>query len=276
MMTVPVAVSDTSILVSANGAVQTVVYEMRMHQRQRAGPRPDSRPPPPVAMILPMPGKLAEWVDTSAYPGFFKDMAKAFQPPRRSAARSRELTKSKLKVEKVGSYNATWVPALADFPRVSPLFQLAPNLNLAKYGYDQPGWSFAVFAFDTESNGPVHPIAFRFERMHDDVFVPTLHVHDGSSAEELAHYDHDIYVQCPGDCADEIGPCAKPDYSVRFERIELPESLKGTASNWYDFNQTCVRFRVKGEFPNADTWFAHPAFALRTVQAAAATATAAA
>jgi len=254
MMTAPAEVSDTSIYVSTDGAQQTVLYQMKMKAEKK------------IAMILPIPGVLTSWVDTSKYPKFFEDLSSSFVPASRGGGGPIMLGSRALPVHKVGSYVATYVPTLDDFARVSPEFRLAPKLNLAKYGYDAPGWSFAVFAFDPECGGPEHAIGYRFQRGADfpdadALFVPTLHVHDGERADDVAHYDHHIYCSHVGEYG-ELDHYTKPDYDVVPESFQASRLRSNAAAEWFNPYKCCVRFTVKGNRPNSDTWLTHPSFKL--------------
>src|SRR5262245_2201642 len=111
-------VSSTRIFTRVAGERQFLVYEMRL----------DS--PVDVAMVLPIPvaasaDKALRFISLVDYPGFFHDLTRCF--PTRShsgpllgfAAAGRPV----LKVERVGSFEASFVPTIGDFDRMDERFR---------------------------------------------------------------------------------------------------------------------------------------------------------
>ena len=198
----PATVSGTRIFGRVEGDEQYVVYQMAF------GATDD------VAMVLPLPvapgsGEAAvRFVDLSTFPKFFDALEMMF--PRPAAFQFLELSASRqtLEVQRVGDYEASYVPSIADFARLDRRFRLASEVWDALPTYADFG--FAVFQLRQERGllqriglkkvepaGPrdVHPMAFAFRtRTPDRVFFPTVHVHDGV-VHATATFDHELYCQ---------------------------------------------------------------------------------
>lgn len=104
-----------------DGMNQCFVDEMKLDAREE------------LAMILPIPvvqpakEDAVKFADLSGYPGFFKDLEKAFPAPQPFAAANGSLSLRSapvLKVQRVGSFNASFVPTIADFSRLDAQFRL--------------------------------------------------------------------------------------------------------------------------------------------------------
>jgi len=172
------------------GGRQAVAYQMKLGA------------PEDLAMILPLPvareaaEKPLEFVNLEKYPKFFDDLAKGFPVPR---TRSKSLgpptdSLQKIEVEKVGSFDASFVPTAKDFARVDERFRLPDGIweKLGNYA----DASFAVFKL-REGEKKIHPMAFRFHvRDPRQLFFPTVHVHDGK-VHETEDFDHTLYCQVP-------------------------------------------------------------------------------
>ena len=170
---------------------QALAYQMRLDA------------PEDVAMILPLPvikgsdEKSVEFVDLSGYADFFNDLRSgfpiAFSAYRTLNAPTREATDT-LKVQTVGSFEASFVPTLADFSRLDERFKLPDGTWEKLPAYREYG--FAVFQLK-KGNQKIHPMAFRFPSLlaaEAQLYFPTVHIHDGKihSKEE---FDHDLYAQ---------------------------------------------------------------------------------
>lgn len=184
-------VSDTSIFARrAPTGGQYLVYSMHYEARRR------------LAMILPLPTPRSapedavRFIDLSRYPHFFSDMAAGF-PEQLPVALEGGIEgavarKPRLKVQEVGSFEASFVPELADFSRLDPRFRLPSGIwgQLPRYS----GYGFAVFKLQAGEQR-VHPMAFYFQsRASRRLFIPTVHVHHGR-VEPRAHFSHTIYCQ---------------------------------------------------------------------------------
>jgi hypothetical protein len=151
------------------------------------------------AMILPLPvaagaGEDAvEFFDLSDYEDFFEDLEKCFpEAPVQALGLQSFGASSHLKVHSVGSFDASYVPSMADFARLDPCFRLSDDVWQALPDYT--GFGFAVFKL-RKGEQRVHPMAFSFPiREPGRVFYPTVHVHDGA-AHEFCAFDHALYYQ---------------------------------------------------------------------------------
>jgi hypothetical protein len=241
-------VSRTEIFARTTGPYGFLVYAMSL--------KVDTE----VAMILPVPvdpgsphpEKALAFLDFSHYEAFFKDLNSGFPVPPPPAPIPRPFSKfaaaaaapPPLPVEKVGSFEASFVPTMADFTRLDPRFQLAPGVWEKLPGYHDHG--FAVFRLPPGATR-IHPMAFRFRTRHPDrVFFPTVHVHDGE-VHETAAFDHRLYYQLP------IDRPARPGE----ERSARPASDFVADAH----TKSCIRMKdpvyrqtIHGDRPNRDTF----------------------
>lgn len=196
-------VSATNIFARRDGVRQLLVYSMEFAATEE------------LAMVLPLPVPpgseegAVEFIDLSAYPEFFGDLRAAF-PMVVSAASFGPQTRGGndvpglLEVVGVGRFEASFVPSMGDFSRLDPRFQLPAEViqKLSMYS----DWGFAVFKLKPKKKTlglfkpdpeRIHPMAFSFpHRSADEIFFPTLHVHDGH-LEATARFDHLLVVQPP-------------------------------------------------------------------------------
>lgn len=173
-----------------DGVDQCLVYEMKLHADQD------------LAMILPIPVKqpaaddAVSFIDLSGYKDFFTDLDKAF-PKLVALSLSRSASKSvprseKLVVQRVGAFDASFVPNVAGFSRLDDRFRLDDSVWKSLPQYKDYG--FAVFKL-RKGNQQVHPMAFRFPTsMPGRIFFPTVHIHDGK-VHEKEEFDHSLYAQ---------------------------------------------------------------------------------
>jgi len=117
-------------------------------------------------------------------------------------------------IDCLGAFDASFVPSADDFDRLDPRFRLPSGVRDALPQYADYG--FAVFKL-RDTAGAVkgaHPMAFEFEtRMPQALFLPTVHVHDGS-LHAAARFDHIAYLQ---------GPCVLGEARYFSEAGELDE-----------------------------------------------------
>lgn len=154
-----------------------------------------------LAMILPLPvpkdtkEDAVKFLNLEKYPAFFDDMRKGWpEPVTRGGARPGGLgapKEDKLKVVEVGSFVASFVPALKDFARLDEKFRLPDGTwdKLPQY----KGYGFAVFQLK-KGEKTVHPMAFDFPTALKKIYFPTVHIHDGKVTEK-ARFDHTLYAQ---------------------------------------------------------------------------------
>lgn len=240
-------VSGTSIYARREGSRQIVVYSMNL------------RSPGEAAMILPLPVRPGlpeedahQFVALDGAPTLFDDLLQLFAqtqflgqskgggPLRRQAPRPR------LAVKTVGSFDASFVPSIADFDRLDPRFRLPSTVWSELPGYGDYG--FAVFKL-RPGNALVHPMALWFEtRSADQLFFPTVHVHDGSVHAEAA-FDHRLYWETPGP----VGQLADGVAPEPSRGLQVPPWLKARANGV--FGDGYVQLRVlRGTHPNRDQW----------------------
>jgi hypothetical protein len=236
-------VSGTSIFARFGGDRQLLAYQMRLSS------------PEDVAMILPLPTapghgeEAVELIDLSRAPGLFEELSKCFSLYAsftfggQFAARSRTLA-----VHRVGAYEASFVPSVADFARLDPRFRLPDAVLGGMAAYRDYG--FAVFKL-RKGEGEVHPLALRFTpRTTDKLFYPTVHVHDGDLP-DLAEFDHTLYLQSadfePADW--EKAPLAVGTV-LKLGDAPAESPTRGLVdSGWPLF-----RRRIQGTQRNRDTW----------------------
>jgi hypothetical protein len=158
--------------------------------------------PEDLAMILPVPvapasgEKAVEFISLQFYRNFFDHLKAGFPEPKSRAYKdSFGLAlgaKAPLEVQRVGSFDASFVPTVADFRRLDRRFRLPSGAweKLPQYG----DWGFVVFKLRRGASH-VHPMAFSFPtRLLDRLFFPTVHIHDGE-VHAVADFDHMLYAQ---------------------------------------------------------------------------------
>ena len=94
------------------------------------------------------------------------------------------------------SYEASFVPTVADFARLDERFRLPAGTweKLPQY----KNYGFAVFKL-RKGNAAVHPMAFSFPRANAaQLYFPTVHIHDGQ-VHDMEEFDHVLYCQRPPD-----------------------------------------------------------------------------
>ena len=157
-----------------------------------------------IAMVLPIPvvpgsgEKAVQFIALDAYPTIFNDMAKGFPVTSARAwkmAAPTAIPAPKLEVQRVGAYDASFVPTVADFSRLDERFRLPDGTWEKLPGYT--GFGFAVFKLRKGTHS-VHPMAFSFPSATPErLFFPTLHIHDGE-VHKKAEFDHTLYCQGAG------------------------------------------------------------------------------
>lgn len=189
------SVTDTNIFARlTDKGSQMLAYQMEFSSEK------------PNAMILPIPvatpakESSVRFISLEGYDDFFKDLSNGF--PNITPSRGRSLgaglltdaIDSKLKVNEVGDFIASFVPSVDDFSRLDKQFVI-PKESWAKIpAYSDYG--FAVFQLK-KLRGSTHPMAFEFKtRFEDKVFFPTVHIHDGE-VHKREMFDHALYMQEP-------------------------------------------------------------------------------
>lgn len=250
-----ISVSNTQIFARLSGTgTQFLAYQMNYQSREQ------------TAMILPLPVKQPATVDTlnfidlKEYDTFFDELANGFpfhSPPSIGCSAPHDLTSDTfLEVVAVGNYIASFVPTIADFDRLDPQFTLPKETWESIPGYKNFG--FAVFQLAAGSLKP-HPMAFEFKSARDELFFPTVHIHDGT-VHDSEDFDHILYMQHAG-----------LDSKVHgYENSHVYDKSTGLIRSKYAANRFCkidksaglingdllVHRRImKGRLPNTDTIF---------------------
>jgi len=188
-----ISVNNTQIFARPSGSgTQFLAYQMHYESRDKN------------AMILPLPVRqpaneeTLNFIGLKDYDAFFDDLAHGFpfhSPPSIGcSAHFDPASRKNLEVFEVGNYIASFVPTITDFDRLDSEFTL-PNETWASIpGYKNFG--FAVFQLAAGSLKP-HPMAFEFQSASDDLFFPTVHIHDGE-VHDSEDFDHVLFMQHAG------------------------------------------------------------------------------
>lgn len=236
------SVSDTSIFVrDAEKGRQHLVYSMHYQAGED------------LAMVLPLPvpkgtaEEAVKFIDLSRYPDFFADLKSGFPAP---APASKSLMDSlntrmsapALKVVRVGSFVASFVPKVSDFERLDPRFRLPSELWNQVPAYKRFG--FAVFKLRKDAHS-VHPMALSFPREDPaKLFFPTVHVHDGQ-VHKTARFDHDLYCQVGTHYGRPASFVESPQPASSFMHVNATHGI-------IDGHAHCYFERLTGEHPNQD------------------------
>jgi hypothetical protein len=232
------SVSNTRIFARGDDAHQLLVYNMNLQASE------------PLAMILPLPiaagaGEAdVKFIDLHDYAGFFDDLEKGFYVPAHEIptnARSAAAVDVMIPVHSVGSFDASFVPTLADFSRLDARFRLPPHTWDKIPAYKTYG--FAVFKLKPDAH-EFHPMAFRFKRAdRTRLFFPTVHIHD-EKVHGSAMFDHALYYQ---------GPSAQPSWQASHAPADAFMSVPLTKGIIVG-NQHAFKKRLWGSLQNRDTW----------------------
>ena len=206
-----------------------------------------------LAMILPLPvvpgsaENAVKFINLKGYDTFFSDLDNAFpQPESFALAAGAPRTKgqsNKLEVQSVGSFEASFVPTIADFRRLDERFRIAPEIWGKIPGYADYG--FAVFKLK-KGDHKVHPMALSFPSRHPEkLFFPTVHIHDGE-VHTKEHFDHELYCQVARPGLFEMMKWEEsPGLAKAACKVEKSEGLMSGDGHIY-------RRRMVGDFANKD------------------------
>lgn len=208
-----------------------------------------------LAMILPLPvvagsgEESLKFINLEGYEAFFADLDNAFpRPEAESLGRSNPApaaggVQPKLVVQSVGSFEASFVPSVADFRRLDERFRIEPEIWDKIPGYADYG--FAVFKLK-KGDHKVHPMALSFPSRHPgNLFFPTVHIHDGE-VHDKEHFDHELYCQV-----------SQPGLFEMMRWEESPGLAKGTSKveksgGLISGDGHIYRRRMIGNFANKD------------------------
>jgi hypothetical protein len=233
-------VADTNIFARpGKDGRQFLVYSMRL----KAGED--------LSMILPIPtpkrspDDAVRFINLEKYPTFFDDLRKGFPVPltlgRGKGAKKDDAPPKPLPVVEVGSFVASFVPAIKDFARLDAQFRLPDGVwgKLPRYA----DFGFAVFKLK-KGEQKVHPMAFEFPRADKGVlFFPTVHIHDGGTVPARAGFDHALYCQTDG--AGLLSWDESPGIAIEFMGVKEAQGIIDGGAHVY-------RKLMKGTFENKD------------------------
>lgn len=247
-----VNVASTQIFARHAGWRQILVYAMQLSSADE------------VAMILPLPvapgtrEDAVRFIDLSAYPRLFADLDACFPQPPRPASRPQagpNANSSRLRVQQVGAFEASFVPTLADFTRLDPRFRLDDAIWRQLPGYAD--WGFAVVRLGP-GRQDVHPLALSFpKRFAERLFFPTVHVHN-ATLRQAAEFNHTLYFQRVAQprlsgAASEAATVVAASEPVG-ARVELAR-----CQGVLDGAEALARVQLSGSRPNEDVWLADAA-----------------
>lgn len=209
-----------------------------------------------VAMILPLPNvdTHVSWVDMSECRDFFRQIEMMFIPPTRGGYVSKGRgSASTLAVERVGSFDASYVPTVADFGRLDERFRIPFGVFDLHPEYRDNDFGFAVFKLRDPTRGLAHPMALTFTRhpSMEGLFVPTTHAHGGEEVPTTETFDHYVYAQREHRPASVFG--------VRWQTSEMGVQTprlwgapKNEMGHFAKPGAPVHRLELRGEFENRD------------------------
>lgn len=228
----------------------TIFARMVEHGRQALAYGMDLAVGEAVAMVLPLPiapgsgDDAVKFVDLSATPKMFEELAQMFVMPSRGGPRLQGgAYQNSLEVHQVGSFVASYVPSRADFARLDRRFRISDALFDAVPHYSDYG--FAVFQL-APGKLTIHPMAFTFPTRDARLFFPTVHVHDGR-VHAKAKFDHSLYYQHPN--------ATEPHGSFGGDQVS-PRNVGKTYMDLALRDRPVVRRELHATLPNEDIWVA--------------------
>lgn len=250
-----ISVNNTQIYARLSGnGTQFLAYQMNYESSDQN------------AMILPLPvrqpttDKSLNFIDLENYDDFFEDLANGFpfySPPSIGCSAPFDpASRHDLEVFDVGNYIASFVPTISDFDRLDSEFKLPDEIWAKIPGYQN--FAFAVFQLAEGSLKP-HPMAFEFESANENLFFPTIHIHDGE-IHESEEFDHILYMQHAGLDSSVYG----------YQNSHVEDKSTGLIRSKYAASRFCDvaksaglidgdlllhRKIIRGNLPNTDTTF---------------------
>ena len=228
-----ISVNNTEIFARLSGiGSQFLAYQMSYESQDEN------------AMILPIPvkktgdGDAVRFIDLENYPDFFENLSSCFPyeaPAGISIGCSMPKTAhvdSALQVFEVGNYIASFVPSIDDFDRLDPKFKFSDQVWDQIPDYKTFG--FAVFQLAAGALKP-HPMAFEFQTDSDELFFPTLHIHDGE-VHDREEFDHVLYMQHAGLDSTAYG----------YKNSDVEDRSTGLIRSKYRASRRCSIGRSKG------------------------------
>ena len=279
-------VADTNILVArleTDPNFQLTVYQNKVHNQS-----------PKNAMIIAVPSPSTVRIhNLSSARDLFTRLHSFFTPIvveeiyyfNMKSADDEIRQPAKLKVERVGDYNVSLVPSMADLKRVDDSYFLLSDGVIQALSIYPSSWGFLVFGLSDESthSRKYSPFAFSHELPYpDQLYIPTLHYHEHTRVITqdskfdvmkkvirpqgvLADWNHDIYVYGVEDqylWASTLPGLAAGSayYAKKYKNVfvcnhsdclvELwPEAEAGVSLPKSPFFK---KFRIEGDQPNGD------------------------
>jgi len=254
----PIAVSSTRIFARIEKERQCIVYEMKISTKAD------------TAMVLPIPISLidkddiVEFVDLTDSADIFAKIDNLFPSMALWFVMASAKKENYIKVESVGSYEASFVKNSGDFENLDPRFSLDSETleKLPQY----KDYGFIVFKLKA-TDSKIHPMAFWFKtRETKKLFYPTVHMHDGQ-IHATEHFDHIFYAQ--GDVADKPSHYSEGNSFSIVGFRGIPMNANRTLGSQNDtlneiseksfslvgLNLPIQRERLTGESENEDIWW---------------------
>jgi len=193
------------------------------------------------AIILPLPVRTSaredgvRFIDLEGYQSLFDDLSEGFPytaPAVSIGCSAPPECDSMLEVFKVGNYIASFVPTLEGFSRLDPRFSLPQTTWEKVPQYLEFG--FAVFQL-AQGNLTPHPMALEFQTDSQNIYFPTMHIHDGD-VHDMEEFDHVLYMQHAG-----------LDSSVyQYMNSNVPDKSTGLVRSKHVARRFCNTERTRG------------------------------
>ncbi len=157
-------------------------------------------------MVLPVPTNFSvEFVDLTNYKDLFKNLHNTFKPRNRGGLESySKNTMLGIKVEKVGSYVASFAKDINSIKNLDKMFGSFDKImaSLQKYYGPGSGFGFVVCKLIPGPEHEYHPFGYIHKMTNKELFVPTRHIHihnnfianfTNQTDAKTEKYDHNIY-----------------------------------------------------------------------------------
>jgi hypothetical protein len=155
----------------------------------------------PNTMVLPVPtNSPVSFVDLTHYKDLFKNLRNSFEaetPPGTEYYGLRNGGSDTVKVEKVGSYKASFVKDINSINNLDKTFGSFDKIMESLKKYYGSGFGFVVCQLIPGPEHEYHPFGYIHNMTSNELFVPTRHIHIHNENDQIdsksEHYDHNIY-----------------------------------------------------------------------------------